>query len=314
MVNYRELEVSDLVELRSLTIGEIFPGLRQFAMVLIDENSLDQRSITTLRRRGCATWGDLHSLTVGDLWSVPNAGRLTVERILAAAREKDALTPVAGDYWPPPAPGTAVGAAVPMPEARNSPEHGPLRALAEILVEWAIDTHGAANIGDVVEALERPLPPDVAAALADARQVAIGDVIRGADFRDTAGLIADFLEALGSDARFVVERHIARPIGRLPTLDAVGEGEGITRERVRQIVKRGLASAERLRLDTQYRLLSWRADGLRHTLSAAGRVTSPSVISAVDARSLCVLVEAVCPPKEAGVLNDRAPIGSVQIR
>lgn len=38
--------------------------------------------------------GDLRSLTIGDLWSMRNAGRLTVERILDAARESVLQSPV----------------------------------------------------------------------------------------------------------------------------------------------------------------------------------------------------------------------------
>jgi hypothetical protein len=282
MVNYGEVAVSELSERRSLTIGEIFPGLLQFAMLPIDENWLDQRSIRTLWRRGCVTWGDLHSLTVGDLWSVPNAGRLTVERILNAASEQAAQKPAASNSWPAPAVDTAVGATLPAPVVFDSAEHAHFRSLAEMLAEWAIDAHGAKNFGDVLDALDRPVPPDIEAALDAARHFAIRDAIRGVGMRDTSDLIAEFLENLGSTARFVVERHIARPAGRMPTLDALGEVEGITRERVRQIVKRGLERAEDLRLDSQYRVLAWRADELRRTLSAASRVTSSSVIIAID--------------------------------
>ena len=96
-MNYRDLAIGELVELHPTVIADVFPSLRQYATRPIDPHLLDQRSITTLKRRGCVTWGDLGSLTVGDLWSVPNAGRLTVERILAAARDKAAQSPVAGN-------------------------------------------------------------------------------------------------------------------------------------------------------------------------------------------------------------------------
>ena len=83
-LNRRRIEL--VLEEYGLALGEIFPGLVALGATPILKTDLDQRSITTLRRLDCRRWSDLAHYTVGDLWDVPNAGALTVRRILEAAR------------------------------------------------------------------------------------------------------------------------------------------------------------------------------------------------------------------------------------
>jgi hypothetical protein len=274
-MTFEHLPIEVLVEYRSTLIGDLFPGLRRHSTRGIDWHLLDERSINTLRRRGCLTWGDLQEHTVGDLWRVPSAGRLTIGRILSAAKKQALLEQSSVGLMPPFDQGTSVGAPQPL---WVEPEFDGVRAAARMIQDWAADTHGAVSVGELLDAIERPAPADVAAAIAAVRQVAFADLLPGSTSRDNSGLIIEFLGALGPDAQLLIERHISRPAGRTPTLDAVGEGRSVTRERVRQIVKRGLERAERLRLEDRFRLLRWRADEIRCQLGAA----CPSGLSAVS--------------------------------
>ena len=86
--SYRDKAVSEISELRNVRIAEIFPTLFHCSTTKIDGPQLNERAVNALRWCQCDKWGDLLALTVGDLWSVHNAGRLTIERILAAAREQ----------------------------------------------------------------------------------------------------------------------------------------------------------------------------------------------------------------------------------
>src|SRR5690349_18162966 len=147
-MNYRDSAIRELVELRTVVIGDMFPGLRQHAARPINQDLQDQRSITTLKRLGCVSWGDIRSLTVGDLWLVPSAGRLTVERILTTAREMASLGPVAGNWSPPRVPGSGASASEP---TASSFQRERVSALTEMLADWATDIHAATNLGDLLD-------------------------------------------------------------------------------------------------------------------------------------------------------------------
>jgi hypothetical protein len=278
-MTYDHLTIEDLVGYHTTLIVEIVPGIRYHATRAIDWHLLDERTKNTLKRRGCATWGDLLQYTVGDLWSIPSAGRLTVGRILAAAREQASLEPAGGGLTPLSAQGTSADT----PEPRwAGPEFDRVRAAAEMIEEWASDIHGADTVGGLLDALERPLPAEISAAVAAVRRLSIVDLPHGSSGRDHSGLIVEFLGTLGSDASFVIARHILSPMGRLPTLEAIAEGRNVTRERVRQIANRGIERAARLRGEDRFRLLRWRADELRDRLGAACPVDSSAVSKVIN--------------------------------
>lgn len=277
------MEVSELADLHGASVADIFPTLSRCSTMRIDERLFDRRSLTTLRRCKCETWGDLRALSVGDLWSAPNAGRLTVERILTTARIQAARYPDTGNWWAPPVPGTAIPHALGPIAGQQSREQAAVGAFVALLADWAMDSRGATTVADLLAALGGPLPADLSEAIAELGQFAVVDILPTARTpRETSTMIVDFLDSIGSDARFVVERHIAKPSGRIPTLESLGESGGVTRERIRQIVSRGIERAQQMRGVAEYRLLSWRAAELRRTLGSACRVASPAVDAAIQ--------------------------------
>lgn len=270
-------DISILAELRSATVAELFPALANCSTMVIDSRFIGRRAQASLGRRGCTTWGDLQALSVGDLWELPHVGRLTVERILAGAGDQAAL--FAGDALDP---GRAAGSLPSVGIVPQSAERVSVDRFIEMFVEWAQDSQDAITVADLLGALEAPLPADVAVALEDVRQLRLEDLLPSPrDASDSSELIADFLDHLGSDSRFVVARHIADPSGGLPTLESLAEPEGLTRERIRQIVNRGLGAASNARKRDQYRLLSWRASELKASLGVICRSDDPGAVEAI---------------------------------
>ena len=263
-----QMSVAQLAEMRMSSIGDLFPSLDHCASEQIDSPHIDQRAVTSLRRAGCRTWGDLQRRRIGDLWAISNAGQLTVERIVAAAKEQAALFGTTGMTFS--AMSGPVGTLVPP----TSPSAGQvtLARFAEMLAQWASDSRGAASVADLLAGLSGPLPSDVAAAFETVSALPLVDVVPAlVNTDDQAQLIIDFLDEIGPDSRFVVARCIASPSGSMPTLESIADTEDVTRERIRQLVNRGLASVEECRGREAYRLLSWRAGDLRSTLGALSR-------------------------------------------
>ncbi len=158
-----------------------------------------------------------------------------------------------------------------------------LSRFIEMLVEWGRDSRNAASVEDLLEALSGPLPADLKAAFEEVSALSLGDIAPAlVEHDDSSQLITKFLDEVGSDSRFLVERHIAAPFGAVPTLESIAEPAGVTRERIRQLVKRGLAAAEECRSRQGYRLLSWRADDLRSTLGALCRADTTAVDRAIS--------------------------------
>lgn len=254
---------------------------------MLDESLFDRRSFNNLRRRKCATWGDLAALSVGDIWMIPNAGRITVERVLSVSREMASRFSVdeneMGDWWLSAKDGAADGELQSVPVVQRTAEQDFVSSFIGTLMSWAIDAHGASTIGEVLAALDSPMPSDLSDELARASELQIIDVVPHLDtVPDASGLIDDFLRSVGPDVRFVIQRHIVGPCGRMPTLESVAEVEGLTRERIRQRIKRGLVQAEQLRGVDKYRLLNWRAEELARVMGSACPINAPSVTSAIN--------------------------------
>lgn len=261
--------IAGLAERHTMKIGEIFPGLHKAGAAAIDEGLLDQRSITTLRRRNCRTWSDLCELTVGDLWSVPNAGQLTVERILAAALEQSLKFPEPSFWRAPPDSETAQqGPSSDSLVSRASQAR--VAGFVTKLASWATDRHGCESIGDLLDALDGPLPIDLEIERSEIRRLELRDLLpppRDPAFH--ASVIQDFFDAVDLRSDLLIERAIARPATKRPTLREIAEREGVTRERIRQLVHRASESVERLRGDNRFSLLRWRAADLRAELGVA---------------------------------------------
>lgn len=258
-----------LAERLQLRIGDIFPSLRNAGAASIDEHLLDRRSITTLRHCGCHTWLDLCDLTVGDLWSVPYAGKLTVKRILGAALEASHRFPGSPPWWAPPNPATARRDPNGIPQVSGASQ-ARVAAFVATLTAWATDSRGCETVGDLLDALDGPLPADLGVERSEIRQLKLRDLLPTPDdLAPHAGLVQEFFDAVDLRSDLLIERHVAKPTGRRPTLSDIAEHEGVTRERVRQLIHRASESVEGLRRDDRFSLLRWRAADLGAVLGAA---------------------------------------------
>jgi len=272
---YRELDIASLAELKSVAIAELFPELAHLGETKIQHEMLDIRSANALRRQECYTWVDLSEFTIGGLWKIPNAGRLTVERILAAAREMTDRTVSSGAALN--SPDTESTAQVPSVQQRAA------GGFISLLAEWGADARGAVTVGDLLDLLNGPLPDDVGAALSNISSLYARDVLPIQQTNETyPSLISQFLLELGSGSNFLVERHISNPTGRAPTLESLAQDAGITRERVRQLIKRGTDTADDVRLSETFRLLRWRAVELNSALGTACPAVSEQAVVAIE--------------------------------
>lgn len=278
--SYEDIDVAELAELRSVTLAEMFPSLVNCKTMMIEDDQLGTRALNCLRRKRFHSWADIAALSVGDIWMLPNVGRQTVEQVLAASRE------VASQYqesWIRDADGNEHSEeSAPLPLSKPTPQRDAVTNFFELFTEWAIDATGATTVGEVLRALNGPLPSELSIQYAEVSDYPLTDVSPSAnDLANSGNLIVDFLEAIGSDAHLIVERDIASPSGRRPTLESLATREGVTKERVRQRIKRDLERAAQLRGLPTYRLLSWRAETLRNALGSVCSISAPSTVQAI---------------------------------
>ena len=104
--------------------------------------------------------------------------------------------------WAPPTAGAAIDESRDTTSAQNTSEQAAVGSFVEALANWVTDTCGASTVGDLIAALNGPLPNDLSEALAEITEMSLGDVVPGAGVTsDTSALIVDFLGSIGSDAR-----------------------------------------------------------------------------------------------------------------
>ena len=250
-------------EAYEVTIGDIFVALRQLIAEPIEDGEVDARSRTTLHRLKCETWGQLASHTVGELWSVPQAGRFTVTRILTAAarRNVDAATTPNSGFNQRPANETAL--------ADHRPGLERLDRALLALATWAIRERGASRLADLV-VLSGDLgrvPLEISTEFARLSDFALSELVGDAGTNLPTDLLAQLLEAIGPRSDVVVARQIR--LGARPTLEELGRTIGVTRERVRQLESKALTAAETAVRSPLFGPLRWRASDLREVLGVA---------------------------------------------
>lgn len=264
-----------LEEAYEVTIGDIFVALRQLVEEPIEDGEIDARSRTTLHRLKCKTWAQLACHTVGELWSVPNAGRLTVTRILAAAarRNVDAATA--------PNSGLNLRTANEIFPADHRPGIERLDRALLALARWAVRERGASRLSDLV-VLSGDLgrvPLEISTEFDRLSDFALSEFVGDAGTELPTDLLRQLLEAIGPRNDIVVARRIQ--LGARPTLEEIGRTIGLTRERVRQLEAKALAAAESAVRAPLFGPLRWRASDLREVLGVAVTESSDFVADAL---------------------------------
>lgn len=251
-------------EEHALAIGDVLVALRHLGSETIGPIGLDARSKTALRRMRCETWADLATRTVGEIWSVPSAGRLTVTRILAAAARRNAEEALDSG---------AVGVTI-----EDSGDESPtlqrvggsrLDRVVRELATWAIRERGAARLSDLISLstdLGR-IPSEISTEFARLNDFPLDTFVGEAGAQLSADLLTDFLEAVGPRVDVLVARKVR--LGPRPTLEDLGRELGVTRERVRQVESKALTAAQDALASDMFGPLRWRASDLRDVVGVA---------------------------------------------
>lgn len=266
---------SRLAEARDVTIGDIFVALPLLGSEPIGASDVDARSQTALHNLNYETWAQLAASTVGALWSAPATGRITVTRILCAAAHRNL------------AEATIPGARSTASATEDISNVGRrlwierLDATLLTLAAWAVRERGASRLADLL--VPSPnlgrVPQDISTELVRLGNLALNEYIGVADATVPADLLDQLLEAIGPRSDIIVARRIR--LGVRPTLDELGRGLGLTRERVRQLESKALASAEEAVRSPRFEPLRWRVSDLRDVLGVAVRESSTLVANAL---------------------------------
>jgi hypothetical protein len=249
--------LSSMAEMRTTTLMELFPYLAGYFSTPIPLYRLDKRSQTSLYRMGLETWGDLSELTVGELWAIPNVGRLTVERVLSAASQ----IPLEGS---------------PSTEDHESHVAKPrdLDLSLDAAAQWAVVSSDKPTLRSLLAGVAEgtSVPEPVAAEVNALLDLPLSR------FHQTSieplGYIIDELWASARNPELLEARELAPTP---PTLEELGKQQGVTRERIRQIVSRD-ARLVRAALDNpQFLAVKWASEQLAADLGSLASADSEAV-------------------------------------
>lgn len=227
----------------SVLFGARHPWMLTVSDEPVSLEIFDARSKTALSRARVHTWGDLAALSNHALAEIPAVGELTIQRINAA---------ISGYAPPAEAPHRSAGDA-----ADDGRPHEAYRLSAA--ADWSMAVLGQVSLGELLEvarAKEVRLPPEVSMELDTFLSQPVGGR------REPVALLDDLLDhALDRD--LLVARECSRD---RPTLDALGQERGITRERIRQKVAKDTKAIRSYLASDSYRPLRWTVDQLRDDL------------------------------------------------
>lgn len=287
--DFVELALSDpdgvvdaIIEQHELYLGDVFPGLRGLDEV-IRQDDVDVRSHNGLRRAQCPTWSSLAAKSVGDLWQISYLGRLSVQRILAAAAERNVRAYLAGgESFPPPVSVDEADA----PTGRATSTGRIVALLQDIAVRLDFDGR-AKSVGDMFDVIADGGSTDanLSEAISQLRAVPLADIVDPAVADERRSLAATFIAALGEDRSEIFVERCLHLEGQ-PTLQELGDRRGVTRERIRQIEVKTLADARSQCEDARFAALSERADELSGLLGPTCLVDDAHTEAAIAAATV----------------------------
>ena len=232
-------------------LARVLPGLatREAGTVDISEMELPIRAYNGLRRSGAESLADVLDLRPRDLSRVKNLGRKSVIETLVRLVEM-ATDPKAV----PTRTITTANAASTSDGVRGKTAISPYPALADWVRYRGITTF-AGLLGDLSG--PRWLPSAVEREAAHLLQGHPAFLIGSSAESSLGDQVVGLLKAIGEDRskRLWLRRAIGTP---KPTLETLSDEEGVTRERIRQLVDKGRQEIEALlATDAHFRFAGW---------------------------------------------------------
>lgn len=246
----------------SSSFTQKYPWIPMVADEAIDLELFDARSQNAFRRGNIRTWGELGVLTDESLAAIPNVGSTTVQRINEALAQQ-----VPPERRAPTSPPTV------QVDDSSASQAGVPESLS-LASEWA-SLHPEVNtIGDLLDLFTSSESESWPNEVVEEVRTVLDRPIVLAERTELRDLIDELL-SFSADPDLLIERECSR---KRPTLEALGDSRGITRERVRQKVAKDV-KAIRARLSTdRFRLLRWAIEKLRQDIGIAAPEGHPHVV------------------------------------
>lgn len=259
---------------------ESLPAMVAFHDEVISPGTFSVRPFNALRRSNKGqnrTWGDVSRLCPEDLLSFTNLGMRPAVEIVATAALRGLIALDEGSV-PYGSSGTLTDSASPSivdahyaPPSDVSPSMAtdgwPAMRAWNVVVQWLQESSDAKTLIDGLDELRRGgLPSDVASAWDEIEAVRLDEILARPSPDSLAAFMARVDERLGGER--VQTIFWSRIVPAPPTLEQVGTGLDVTRERVRQLQSKAEQLVRGL-LDEEFARVRWRAAALARQLGSA---------------------------------------------
>ena len=223
------------VETRSSwTFSELFPGIAIHAPARMFATSV--RLCNVLEREGISDFAGIAALSLREAIGFRNMGAKSIDELLGYLIEMALRAPMPTDYKSEDFSPRNTGAPA-MPADTEMDHSNILRSLGpdlEIISRWNIARGFAATSLFELRFDEEGTPPHVIDAFRRIHALTASDwVVENGNDESMSSLLDGLISELGEKEREILSRRIATT--HPDTLDALGIGFGVTRERVRQI-------------------------------------------------------------------------------
>jgi len=233
-----------------VALGEKYGWMADAAEEEIDTSLFDTRTLNALIRGNIRTWGDLGALSDASLLKIRNFGDLSVRRLNEAisAYERKAPEP------------SGVSSAAAETASEGDDGMAPAGFDLRVSAEWATLLSDNATLGEFLAAIgsEAKVPDAVRGEVDELLTVPLIRLASRAVL--PLGELVEDLFLRAGDPELLEARECVRV---RPTLDELGQAQGLTRERIRQKVAADAELVLGLLEDEQFRAVRWAAEQLQ---------------------------------------------------
>lgn len=233
-----DFSASAAPSLSSFTFQQLVPALVSVANQPLPAGEIKTRLGNRLREHGVNRWEQLLDVSPGEVSLWHNTGANSVAELLGHAIVAGAEGPRAGS-----APATVGGQLT----TGTDPAIAKLLGSVQEIAAYGLMLDPAATWWQTAAGLQlvSGLPPPVSAALETLQQLPCADLAGSvAATYDLEELTERVLSRLRDREREVIVRRVL-PLGETPTLEDLGNEQGVTRERIRQIEASAITKVKR---------------------------------------------------------------------